>query len=278
MSKRTQRTFFLILGFFLQVMGSVVIPEEGYLFTALDAIGLTLVLVGTFFWFYGFYLWANLKGRHWANMFWGFLTWIGVIVLALMEDRSRYRELPNEEFQRCLVYLEEEWKLKAFQDKEAELYNNALVKYAGSMVSDSLASKEMCKAANRLAESATEIVRRRASMASIPNVASATYLKWQTTYSDYSAWATAQCAAIEALADGIIPNSQRVKELLSQSEKNRSQAEKEEKKVMKCLGLRIDEVSKMLSNASAAVAADNWQPRRRRQTRTKKEDSTSFET
>jgi len=265
MSKRTQRTVFLILGFFLQIMGSVVIPEEGYVFTALDAVALILLLLGAFFWFYGFYLWAKLKGRHWANMFWGFLTWIGVIVLAFMEDRSHITELPHEELEKHLTYLEEEWKLKAFQGREADLWNTALVRYGNSMAIESLASKEMCKAANRLQQSANEILKRRESIISMPETASTMYLKWQITYSDYSAWATAQCAAIEAIAKGMIPNSQRVKELLSQSEKSRSQAEKEEKKLIKRLGIGIDEVSKMLSDASIAIAADNWRPKRRRE-------------
>jgi apolipoprotein N-acyltransferase len=47
----------------------------------LSAIGLGLSL-------YGCYLWAKLKNRHWAWMFFGILTPIGLLPLALMKDRS----------------------------------------------------------------------------------------------------------------------------------------------------------------------------------------------
>jgi len=37
---------------------------------------------------YGCYLWAKLKNRHWAWMFLGIITPIGLLPLALMKDRS----------------------------------------------------------------------------------------------------------------------------------------------------------------------------------------------
>lgn len=169
-------------------------------------------------------------------------------------------KIQGDELRECLVYYEEELKLKVFQEKEADLYNNAVVKYGRSISTDSYAAKEMCRAANRLAQSASEILRRRKKMAPIPNAASAMYFAWQLTYSDYSAWATAQSAAIEAVASGMEPHGERVKELLSQSEKSRHEAEKEEKKLLKRLKLNSDAAQKLFNNASAAIAAENWQP------------------
>ena len=170
-------------------------------------------------------------------------------------------KIRGDERQKCLSYYEQELKLKAFQEKEADLYNDAVVKYGDSMTIDNLASKEMCGAANRLSQSASAILKRRGGMASIPDVASMMYLAWQMTYSDYSAWASAQYAALQAVANGMQPNIARVRELLSQSEKSRHKAENEEKKLLKRLKLNINDISTMLSNASAAVAADNWQPK-----------------
>ena len=170
-------------------------------------------------------------------------------------------KIQGDERQECLAYLQEECKFRAFQEKEADLYNDAVVKYGNSMTTDSLASKEMCRAANRLSQSASAILKRRAGMASIPDVASTIYLAWQMTYSDYSAWASAQYATIQAVANGMQPNIARVRELLSQSEKSRHKAENEEKRLLKRLNLNINDISTMLSNASAAVAADNWQPK-----------------
>lgn len=46
---------------------------------------------------------------------------------------------------------------------------------------------------------------------------------------------------------------------------------------MKRLGLSINDVNKMVSNSSAAIAAQNWQPvKRRRQARAGKEDTASL--
>lgn len=257
MSKKAQRTLFLAIGSFLIILGQSVMPEEPYFFTTLDVIGVTLNVIGGVVWLYGYYLWVNLKGRHWAWMFWGFLWPFGLIAIVLLEDRSHRAKLTTQE---CLAYLEEEWKLKAFQSKEADLWNNGLVKYGNSMVTDSLASKEMCKAAKRLQQATGEILRRRGRMVSIVDMAAVMYSKWGVAYLDYQAWAEAQCAAIEAVAEGMVPNSERVKELLSQAEKSRSQAEKEERKLIKRLKLSAADLSRMLASASAAVADESWQP------------------
>ena len=175
-------------------------------------------------------------------------------------------KIHGDELRKCLAYYEQELKVKVFQEKEADLYNNAVVKYGNSMTTDSLASREMCQAASRLSQSASAILKRRGGMASISDAASLMYLAWQMTYSDYSAWASAQYAAIQAVADGMQPNVERVRELLSQSEKFRHKAENEEKKLIKRLNLNINDISRMLSNASAAVAVDNWQPKETEET------------
>ena len=169
-------------------------------------------------------------------------------------------KIQGDELRRCSAYLEEEWKFKAFQEKEADLYNNALVKYGKSISTDSRAAKEVCQAVNRLAQSASEILRRRGEMTSIPDVAPAMYFAWQLTYSDYSTWATAQAVAIEAAVNGMEPYGERVRDLLSQSEKSRHEAEKEEKKLLKRLRLNDAEARQLFGDASAAIADEDRQP------------------
>ena len=171
-------------------------------------------------------------------------------------------KIQGEELRKCLAYLEEEFKHTAFQEKEADLYNNALIKYGKSISTDSRAAKEACQAANRLAQSAGEILRRREQIAPIPDAASATYFAWQLTYSDYSAWATAQAAAIEAAATGMEPYGERVRELLLQSEKSREKAMKEMEKLIKRLKLSGDRAQQLFNNALASVEAENWQPKK----------------
>ena len=148
--------------------------------------------------------------------------------------------------QQCLAYYQEELRFKAFQEKEADLYNEAVVKYGMSVGTDDRAAKEMLRATKRLVESANEILRRRSQMAGVPDMASATYFAWQTTYSDYLAWASAQAAAVSAVANGMVPHGKRVQELLEESEKSRRKAEGEEKRFLKRLKLRSNEAGNML--------------------------------
>jgi hypothetical protein len=221
--------------------------------------GIFLITMGVIAAVWGSYTWAKEK-RHsgWWSLL-GMIAPIGYLGLMLLSDKSQ--TIDKNELQRCLAYLEEEWKFQAFQTREADLYNNALVQYGYSMTTDSLASKEMCRAASRLSQSTSEILKCRGGMASIPDIASAMYLAWQMTYSDYSAWAGMQYAAIKAVATGMQPHTQRVRELLQQSEKSRRKAENEEKRFYKRLNLNVNDVNRIISNASAAVAVDNWQPK-----------------
>jgi len=94
-------------------------------------------------------------------------------------------KIQGDEFRKCLEYYSEETKIVVFQTREADLYNNALVKYGNSIPTDRRATKEMCQAANRLVQAANDILQCRAKMASIPNAASAMYFAWQTVFSDY---------------------------------------------------------------------------------------------
>lgn len=176
------------------------------------------------------------------------------------------QKIQGNERKKCFEYYEEESKLTVFQEKEADLYNNALVKYGKSISTDSNAAKEMCRAANRLTQAASEILRRRGKMASIPDAASAMYFAWQVAFSNYSAWATAQSAAIEAAASGMEPYGWRVRQLLEQFEKSHHEAEKEEKKLLKRLKLSGDEFQTLFNNASAAIEAENWQPKEFKET------------
>ena len=123
-------------------------------------------------------------------------------------------------------------------------------------------------AANRLAQSATEILRQRNKMSPIPDAASATYFAWQMTYSDYSSWATANVSGLQAIANALTSDTDTIAEvqgehagkLLSQSEKSREKAMKEMKNLLKRLKLSGAEAQTLFNNASAAIEAENWQP------------------
>ena len=179
-----------------------------------------------------------------------------------LKQKNSFKRHPNQRAaikrRQCLAYYQEELKFKVFQEKEADLYNQAEMEYGMSAETDSEVAKEMLPAARRQAESANEILRRRGKMASIPDTASAMYFAWQVAYSDYLSWATAQVAAVSAVANGMVSHAERVQRLLSRSEKSRRKAEAEEKKLLKRLKLTSNEARKMLIKASMAVGDKVW--------------------
>jgi len=232
-------------------------------------------VVGVTVWYVG------QKGRGWGHVFW-LICPFGFIILLCLENQAieeaggvmpheqeqiatpqssgtakraidKNQWTPYDQRQQCLAYYQEELKLKAFQQEEADLYNEAVVKYGMSVGTDDKAAKGMLRATSRLVESANEILRRRAEMRSVPDMASAMYFAWQTTYSDYLAWASAQAAAVSAAAEGMVPHGQRVRELLEESEKSRRKAEGEEKKLLKRLKLSSHEMRELLAEASVAL-------------------------
>ena len=169
-------------------------------------------------------------------------------------------KIEGDELRKCLAYLEEEGNLVIFRGKEEDLYNNALVKYGKSVSKDSHAAKEMCRAADRLVQAASEIIKRRGEMTSIPDVASSMYFAWQKSYLAYLEHVKAESATWEAEVNGMKPGYEYLRKLFLQSEGLRRKALEEEKKLAKRLRLSGDGVRKMYNNALAAVETERWQP------------------
>ena len=166
-------------------------------------------------------------------------------------------KIQGDELCKCLAYFEEECKLSAFQEKEADSYNKALVKY-GSL--DNNTAVAMCQASNRLVQAASEILRRRSGISSVPDAASAMYSAWQSTYTNYLAWTKAQAAVMQALANGTEPDVRHSVELLSKSENCRKTAMDEERKLLKRLDISGEELQELFNRATNTIAEENWQP------------------
>ena len=89
MNRSAVRTMLVIFGMFVLMtvyspihasLADGSSPETGHLVVA--SISLVLSL-------YGYYLWAQLKGRHWAWMLLGLTSPLGTVPIALLSDRSR---------------------------------------------------------------------------------------------------------------------------------------------------------------------------------------------
>ena len=113
-------------------------------------------------------------------------------------------KIDGKELQECLAYFEAQTRVCTFQSNEADLYNNALVKYGNSIRENPLAAREVCKAANRLVQSSDEVLRRHQAIENVPMAASAMHYAWYVTFDANRTWASATSKAIEAMAEGEI--------------------------------------------------------------------------
>jgi len=173
------------------------------------------------------------------------------------------RKLDREEFNQCLKYLEEHYKLTTFQEKEAAIYNEGLTQHMPSLASDSHSAKEMVKVAERFKKAAHLMLTRSKQLISVPESAGALHFAWEIVFSDYTAWVDAQYAVYTAIAEGKPPFAEHVRTLFRQQEKSHQNALREEKKLLKLLranGLTASDIQRLVDKAFAAIEAENWQP------------------
>jgi hypothetical protein len=173
------------------------------------------------------------------------------------------RKLDREEFNQCLKYLKEHYKLTTFQEKEADIYNQALTQYMPSLANNSHSAEEMLKVAERFRKAAHLLLTRSKQLVSVPESAGTLHFAWQMVFSDYTAWVDAQYAAYAAIAEGKPPFAEHVQTLFRQQEESHGRALQEEKKLLKLLranGLTASDIQRLTDGAFAAIEAENWQP------------------
>jgi hypothetical protein len=164
------------------------------------------------------------------------------------------------ELQKCLEYFEQETKVVTFQTKEADLHNNTMVKYGNSIADNSLAASEAVKSARRLSQSANELIRRHQNIKNVPSAASPASYAWDITLSSYLAWASANAAAIEAMANHMSPNWTYVQQLANENQKARKKANDEDLKFLKRLKVNTDEIAKIIARATSLNSIESWEP------------------
>ncbi|MFC1995403.1 hypothetical protein ACFLVM_00800 [Chloroflexota bacterium] len=167
-------------------------------------------------------------------------------------------KIDDKELQECLAYFEAETKVLTFQTKEADLYNNAMVKYGNNIMNNSLAASEACKAAKRLAKTAIEVIRRHDEIKNVPAAASAMHYAWYMALDANKTWASAVANAIEAMAEGMNPNMPYIQQLVEAYQKAQRTAEDEDKKFIKRLKVSTKDIAKIVARATTidAVADD----------------------
>jgi hypothetical protein len=166
-------------------------------------------------------------------------------------------KIKGDELKQCLAYFEESSQVLAFQTKEADIYNNAMVKYNDSITKDPLAANEAKKSAKRLFQAATEALKRHNAIKNIPSLASQTHYSWFVTLSANVTWASATNAAIEVLASGMSPNYVYLQKLVNEYQKAFQNSKKEDLKFIKLLKVNSNEIINIVTRASSSSSEDN---------------------
>lgn len=179
-------------------------------------------------------------------------------------DRNK---IQGDELLTYIDYLGDEWTLRAFQEKGAEVYTAAAAEFDPGAAAKNPANYEnIYIAANQLAQSAAELLRRKDALKSVPDKATSNYFAWQTAYSDYLAWANAQVGYLAGKLTGAVAEEgtsegPSLKELQTKSEESRASAEAEEKKLLKQLRLTPADIDQLRDRATTATSQDKWKPR-----------------
>ena len=134
-----------------------------------------------------------------------------------------------------------------------------MVKYGNSISQNPSAASEACKAANRLSQAATEVLRRHNEIKNVPTAALAVHGAWRATLFANEAWASATAAAIEVMSRGMSPNMAYVQQFVKEYKKAWRQTQDEDKKFLKRLKVSGEDIAR-ITRATTPDAAEDWQP------------------
>jgi len=163
-------------------------------------------------------------------------------------------KIDGKELQDCLAYFEAQTKVIAFQAKEADLYNSAMVK-------DNNYISEELKAVKRLSLAATEVIRRYEDIENIPSAASQMHYAWHATFLANEAWASAWAEALEAMANSISADMVYVQQLEKEYQRAWKWADEEDRKFLKQLDMSAGDIAEIAARATTEIIAnDSWEP------------------
>ena len=192
-------------------------------------------------------------------------------------------EVNEEERAKCIAYLKEVCKLRAFYEREMGIHDDTIKQGLGALQDDSrqtgVLEKATYLAITRLSKAANEIITRRGRLEPVPDVVRSIFDAWGLEYSALLEWATAQKyveegqqdlggASAMSLIEGDILETQRERlktahNLMQKNDKYWHKAIKTERKLYRQLRLtreEVDDLDKSWENARIKVEAENWQP------------------
>lgn len=166
-------------------------------------------------------------------------------------------KINGKELQECIIYLETENKVIFSHTKEAYIYNNAMVEHGNSILGNPSLAKDMIKAAKRLSQAATEILKQHEEIQNVPVAASAMYSAWHMAFLTHADWASVMVIAIESnifalleAAKGMNHEIEYAQQLAERYHKAYRRAEDEYRKLLKRLKLRAEDKVRILASAN----------------------------
>jgi hypothetical protein len=187
-----------------------------------------------------------------------FIAFVWAIAVLIHKPR-----IEGEEREICLAYSKEVSNILAFWDRESTIFNNTLTKYLDSISKSPMAASESCKAAKQLVQAAQEVIYRHEAVNPVPNAAMRMRCAYITLFLSLKEWAVNNCTVIETLANGLSPHYEYAQLLTDRRESAMYEAQNEEIKTLKQLGLTVPEIEtflKQLHSSLKAAEDDIWQP------------------
>jgi len=172
-------------------------------------------------------------------------------------------KLEPHELSECTEWLGKNYELSGFQDKEAELYNNALVKDGNSIATSPASARRVMEAANRLVQAASELLVRHSNCVNVPEAATADHYAWGLVFQQWKTLSSTQLAALEATINGTDPHMGYLQQIMEEMSSLQASARKEEEKLLKRMnrsGFTLARAQQQIDKANQALSKDNWQP------------------
>lgn len=170
------------------------------------------------------------------------------------------RSLPAEEREAALRYYEGSLKVSAFHEKEADRYNEELIRFQDSP-EDAAGLAALIRAAERLIIACEEALRRHASLESqVPSSATADFSSWHSVFEMAVGWSKANHEALRLLSLGQDASSANAASYLNLVSEFQRIAEGKSRDLLKRMQITEDDYARLLSDVRIALEQEDWSP------------------
>ena len=158
-----------------------------------------------------------------------------------------------------LRYLQDEYALALFRNRESERYDSVISQYPGKSVLTVAMKEKTYRATKRFTLACDELIRRRCSI-HVSGLGDKCYLAWLNADFDWTTWAHAQLHVAEMLLRGLEPNVN-IHALKAKADASKQKALGELEKLVRRLQLTPEEMADITNQAQSAIETDKWRPK-----------------